>query len=209
MTSTKMLGSLGLLLGLALVQTTDAPGHGREPLRYGTMSVFDGKDYFGNVIRDGDRFVVIRFRQGDRIQRPRNFKIPAPGTLEVDDKYLGYDLRGKNKKVLVRGEFYRHSDQEIRGEFERTGRPVRVDIRQDIRWEVVSSEKESPFFAYFRVKNGEMKGWWIGLGSVEQEKKGERLPRNRQGERAPLILVKDKKDAAGFRWTRPEDEESR
>lgn len=185
MTTIKMLGSLGLLVGLALVLTTDAPGNGYEPPRYGTMSVFDGKDYFGNVIHDGDRFVVIRFRQGDGIQRPRNHKSTFPDTLEVDDKYLGYDLRGKNKNVLVR---------------ERSG--------DDTRWKFVSSEAERPYFGYFRVKNGDLKGWWIGLGPIEQQKKGEgpafdRLPR------APLILVKDKKDAAGFRWTQPEKDDGR
>ncbi len=188
MTTTKMLGLVGLLLGLTVVPTTDAPVHGCAPGRYGVVSIFDSKgSYFGSVVRDGDRFVALRFRQGDRINRPRNFN-KNPDTLEVDDKYLGYDLRGKNKNVLVR----------------ESRRPA---IR-DIEWEFVSSEAKSPFLGYFRVKNGDLKGWWIGLGALEPANKEGQSPWDRQP-RAPLILVKDKKNAAGFDWTHPEDEESR
>jgi hypothetical protein len=45
--------------------------------------------------------------------------------------------------------------------------------------------------------------------TANAKKKEEQLPRNRRGPRAILVLVKDKKDAAGFRWTNPKDEESR
>jgi hypothetical protein len=188
MTSIKMLGLLGLLGGLALGLVTDAPGHERPPKRLlGSLYVLDDKGHPWDIFRDGDQFVAVRVRKDDnRILPPRNFKITADDMMVVDEKYLGYDLRGKNKKVLVR---------------ERSG--------DDTDWELVISEAKSPVYGYFRVKYGELKGWWIGLGAVEPEKKGEPLPRNRQGLRAPLVLVKDKKDAAGFRWTNPKDEESR
>jgi hypothetical protein len=103
--------------------------------------------------------------------------------LEVDGQFLGYDLHGKNKSVLVR---------DGRGQ----------DI-QDLRWklerEVVRKQEERVLVKRFQVVNGALKGWWIGLGPLEPAK-GDRRPR------ACLILVKDKKDAAGFRWTNPEDE---
>ena len=179
MTSIRILGLLGLLGGLAIGLTRDAPGHERKPKHLlGTMSVFDGKDYFGNVIRDGDRFV------GDRNQRPDNYESMFSDNIVVDGKYLGYDLRGKNKNVLVR---------------EESG--------DDTSWTFVSSEAKSPFSGYLRVKNGDLKGWWIGLGPVEPAKKGEELPRNRRGPRAPLILVKDKKDAAGEDSYTPEKDD--
>ena len=100
MTSIKMLGLLGLLGGLTLVATTDAPGHGCEPGKYGVLMIYDKKDAFGFVIRDGDRFVAVRVRKDARVP-PRNFK-KVVQFLELDDKLLGYDLRGKNKNVLVR-----------------------------------------------------------------------------------------------------------
>ena len=46
------------------------------------------------------------------------------------------------------------------------------------------------------MKNGELKGWWIGLGPLEEVK----------GPHERLILVKDKKDAAEFDWEDPKDE---
>jgi hypothetical protein len=206
MTSIRILRLLGLLVGLAIALTAADAGHYQSPeRRLGRLAVFDNKGYFGNVGLDGDRFVALRFRQGDGIPRPRNFKSTIADTLEVDDKYLGYDLRGKNKNVLVREEWRRQSRQEIKEEFKRTGRPVQVDIRQDICWEFVSSEAKSPFSGYLRVKNGELKGWWIGLGPLEPAKKEsdflwEQYPH------APLVLVKDKKDAAGIRSTTGLDE---
>jgi hypothetical protein len=210
MTSIKILCLMGLLGGLALGLVTDAPGDERPPEHLlGSLWTLDDKGDPWDIFRDGDRFVAVRVNKSAGILPPRNFKRTFADTLEVDDKYLGYDLRGENKNVLVRGEWSRQSDQDIQEEFKRTGRPVRVDIREDIRWGFVSSEAKSPDFGYFRVKNGELKDWWIGLGPVEPAKEGEQLPRNRQGPRAPLVLVKDKKDAAGFRWTTSKDEESR
>jgi hypothetical protein len=179
MTTTKRFGLLGLLGGLALTLTTAAgAGHGRPPKRsLVELSIFDGKGFFGKVVRDGDRFVALRIRMGDdKLGYLDNFE-KSDEELWVDDRSLGYDLRGKNKNVLVR---------------ERSA--------EDTRWEfVMSKKKEEPFRGRFRAKNGELKGWWIGLG-VEPGKKGSELPRD-QYPRARLILVKDKKDAAGFSWS--------
>ena len=61
------------------------------------------------------------------------------------------------------------------------------------------------FVRRLRVKNGELKNWWIGLGPVEKRKEEEPFRANRLP-RAPLILVKDKKDAAGFDWDDPKDD---
>ncbi len=186
MTTTKMLGPLGLIGGMAMGLMTAGPGPGCPPQRpLGSLTIFDKKDAFGYVVRDGDRFVALHFRKGEGIYL-HNFDPSIE--LEVDDKYLGYDLRGKNKNVLARV----------------SRRPA---IR-DIEWEFVSSAAKSPFLGYFRVKNGELKGWWIGLGPVERAKKEERPPFDRRP-RAPLILVKDKEDAAGFRWSRPEKDDGR
>ena len=49
------------------------------------------------------------------------------------------------------------------------------------------------------MAHGALKGWWVGLAPAGPAKKGERPP-------AKLILVKDRKDAASFRSTTPEDE---
>ena len=49
------------------------------------------------------------------------------------------------------------------------------------------------------MKNGELKGWWIGLGPMELAER-DQLPRGRR-QCAPLVLVKDQKDAAGFHWS--------
>jgi hypothetical protein len=180
MTTTKRFGLLGLLGGLALILTTAAGAdHGRPPKRsLVEFSVFDGKDFFGQVVRDGDRFVALRALVGEeKLGYLHNFE-KSDEELWVDDRSLGYDLRGKNKDVLVR---------------ERSA--------EDTRWEFVSSKnKEEPFRGRFRAKNGELKGWWIGLGAVEPGKKGSELPRD-QYPRARLILVKDTKDAAGLSWS--------
>jgi hypothetical protein len=146
MASIKMLGLLGLLGGLALGLVADAPGQGRPPERLlGSLSVLDDKGHPWDVVLDDGRFVAVRVRNGPGFHHFRNFKSTFADTLEVDDKYLGYDLRGENKNVLGREDCYRQSDQDIREEFKRTGRPVRVDIRPDIRWEFVPSEEKSPF----------------------------------------------------------------
>ena len=55
------------------------------------------------------------------------------------------------------------------------------------------------------MKNGELKGWWIGLGPVEPANEEARVPLDRLP-RAPLILVEDKNDAAGFDWEDPYEE---
>jgi len=179
MTSFRILGLLGLLVGLALGLITDAPGHGRPPKRrLGSLTIFDKKGARGSVVLGDDRFVALFFRKGDE-KHIRNYEITGD-MKQVNDKYLGYDLRAKNKNVLPR---------EWRGR-----------DRQDIHWEFVRSEEKSPFSGYSRVKNGELKGWWIGLGPLEPAKKEsdflwEQYPH------APLVLVKDKKDAAGMSST--------
>jgi hypothetical protein len=120
MTSIRILGLLGLLIGLALVLTTAAGAdHGRPPKRsLVELSIFDGKDFFGKVVRDGDRFVALRIRNGkDKLGYLDNFE-KSGEELWVDDRSPGYDLRGKNKNVLVR---------------ERSGK--------DTRWEFVMSKK--------------------------------------------------------------------
>jgi len=96
--------------------------------------------------------------------------------LKVDGMYLGYDLSGKDKEVLARD-------------------GLAEDLR-DIRWGGERDQKLR-LARNFRVANGARKGWWVGLGPTEE---GGGRPRAR------LILVKDRKDAAAFRWTRPEDE---
>jgi hypothetical protein len=178
-----MLGSRGLLLGLALVPIATNQGLGQlSKPRLVELTVLDNKgNGFGKVVRDGDRFVALDCRPADKIGFLGNFKFAADGELYVDSKYLGNDLRGENKNVLVRGW-----------------------NRENVQWELVLS-KRSPFKGRFRVKNGELKGWWVGLGPVEPAKGGARLPLDRLP-RAPLILVKDKKDAAGFDWEDPYDE---
>ena len=183
MTSIKMLGVFGLLLGWALVPIATNQGLGQPSKpRLVELLVLDNKAKgFGKVVRDGARFVALDCRKGDKIGFLGNFKVdPDLEVLRVDGAYLGYDLRGKNKKVLVR-----------------------AWSRQDIRWERVRSKKSPK--GHFRVKNGKLKGWWIGLGPVEPAKEGARVPLDRLP-RAPLILVKDKKDAAGFNWEDPYDE---
>jgi hypothetical protein len=183
MTSIKMLGSLGLLLGWALAPMAAHRSLG-QPSRPHLVEllVLDSKgNGFGKVVRDGDRFVALDCRKGDQIGFLGNFKFAPEDELQVDGKYLGYGLRGENKNVLVRGW-----------------------NRENVQWELVLSER-SPFKGRFRVKHGALKGWWIGLGPVEPAKEGARLPLDRLP-RAPLILVKDKKDAAGFDWEDPFDE---
>ena len=177
MTTTKKFGLLGLLGGLALILTTaTGVGQGR-PDKYSLneLSVFDGKECFGQVVRDGDRFVALRALVGEKkLGYLHNFK--ESGDLEVDNQSLGYDLGGQNKNVLVR---------------EKSGK--------DTEWELVYSKEKEPFRCRIRAKNGKLKGWWIGLGELEPAKKGSKLPRD-QFPRKPLVLVKDKKDAAGFLW---------
>jgi hypothetical protein len=177
MTSIKILGQLGLLVGLALVLTTGSGAdHGPPPKRIlGELTIFDGKDAFGYVVCDDDRFVALHFRKGEGIYL-HNFQ-KSGDRLEVDGKDLGYDLDPKNKNVLVREKY-----------------------GKDTQWEFVRGEEKTPFRGYFRAKNGELKGWWIGLGPIEPAKKGSKLPRD-QYPRAPLILVKDKKEAAGFSYS--------
>jgi hypothetical protein len=170
-----------------VLTTAAGPGHGRPPRRnLDELSVIAGKEFFGQVVRDGDRFVALdlRKREGlDPLGYLHNFK-EIGDELWVDDRALGYDLRGKSKNVLVR---------------DRSG--------EDNLWEFVPRKnKEEPFKGRFRVKNGALKGWWIGLGRLEPAKKGSELPRD-QYPRAPLILVKDEKDAAGFIWSDDRDDE--
>jgi hypothetical protein len=183
MTPTKTLGSLGLLLSLALVPIA-ASGSLGQPSKPHLVEliVLDNKgNGFGKVVRDGDRFVALDCRKADKIGSLGNFKLAPEDELKVDGVHLGYDLRGANKNVLVRGW-----------------------NRESVQWELVLSRR-SPFKGRFRVKHGELKGWWIGLGPVEPAKERARLPLDRLP-RAPLILVKDKKDAAGFDWEDPYDE---
>jgi hypothetical protein len=189
MTSIKMLGSRGLLLGLALLLlgTNLSPGQPSRPQGVDLLVIDSKGDGFGKVVRNGDHFVALDCRKGATIGFLGNFN-PSVELLWVDNRYLGYDLRGKNKNVLVR---------ELRGQ-------VRARDLQDVEWDLVLAAKE-PFKGRFRVKNGEMKGWWIGLGPVEKGEEEARLPRERLP-RAPLVLVKDKKDAAGFDWEDPKDD---
>ena len=190
MTLTRMLGLFGLLVGLALGLTM-AAGQGRrsqkhkvELIVFGPEGYLGAKGCIGKVVRDGDRFVAPRFRQGEGAAFHGNFE-PGGDDLKVDDKYLGYDLRGENKNVLVR-------------EWD----------RDSVQWELVREriirQEKAELRQCFRVKNGELKGWWIGLGPLE-EVKGDHPQRERRP-RARLILVKDKKDAAEFDWEDPKDE---
>jgi hypothetical protein len=188
-----MLGSLGMLLGLALVSIAANHSLGRlDERRLVDLIVLDNKgEGFGKVVCDGDRFVALDGRKDPKIGFLRNFD-PGVDMLWVDDRYLGFDLCRKNKNVLVR---------ELHGE-------VRGHDLQDIRWElvrhIVNRQGKEVLMKRFRVVNGELKGWWIGLGPLEKAK-GDRLPHDRR-QRAPLILVKDKEDAAGFLWEDPHDE---
>jgi hypothetical protein len=102
----------------------------------------------------------------------------------VDDRYLGYDLGGKSKDVLARD-----------GRAEDT-RDIRWEV---VGWEIVRTRDGSHSVRRFRVANGALKGWWVGLGATEPAK-GDGRPRAR------LVLVKDKKDAAGFNWPSPHDD---
>jgi hypothetical protein len=183
MTSTKGPGLLALLAGAAVALAAAVPGRGQPPeSRLGTLIAFDDKGDPWDVVRDGDRFVALRFRQGDGIS-PRNFH-NSGDFLRVDDRSLGYDLGGKNHDVLA---------------LDRRG-PDTEDIRWDIGpWEVVAGREGELTVRRFRVAHGALKGWWVGLGPAEPPQ-GDRRPRAR------LVLVKDKKDAAGFRWTTAEDE---
>lgn|SRR5262249_16340276 len=190
MTSIKMLGALlALLMSLALIMTAAGQGrrsekHKVELIVFGPEGYLGAKGCFGKVVRDGDRFVALRFRQGEGAAFNGNFE-PGGDDLKVDDKYLGYDLRGENKDVLVR-------------EWD----------RDSVQWELVREriirQEKAELRQCFRVKNGELKGWWIGLGPLE-EVKGDHPQRDRRP-RARLILVKDKKDAAEFDWEDPKDE---
>jgi hypothetical protein len=68
---------------------------------------------------------------------------------------------------------------------------------EDTRWE---TEKPARGLGVcLRVPKGPLKGWWVGLGPAEPAKGG-------RPARAKLVLVKDKKDAAVFRWPDPWDE---
>ena len=178
MTSTKWLGFLlVLLLGLSLVMA--ATGQGQAPKRdkvrmyvVGPKGFLGAKGYVGHVARFGDRFVAWRFRDDERDGNEPNF-LPSGNLLDVNDKYLGYDLRGNNKNVLVR----------------------EARIPDDILWELVVGKIEG-FGRQYRVENGELKGWWIGLGPLEPAEGANCWAKGS----APLGLVKEQKDAAGFHW---------
>jgi hypothetical protein len=179
MTSTNGLAGLpAALAGLALALAGAGPGNGQPAKRRAVeVMVFNDKGYFGPIARDGDHFVAVRFRTGEKGARIRNFEVSG-GFLRVGDRYLGYDLSGKSKDVLA---------------LEWPGKDTRA-----IRWEAVRDRK-SGVRKHLRVANGALKGWWIGLAPAEPAKGGGRP-------QARLVLVKDQKDAATFDWTRPEDE---
>jgi hypothetical protein len=183
MTSTNGLGALlAPLAGAALALTAAGPGQGQgsPKNRAVELSVSTDKGYFGVVVRDGDRFVALRFRRGEGGAPIRTFK-KSGNMLKVDGMYLGYDLGGKSKDVLARD-------------------GLAEDLR-DIRWEVALKRGSREVERNFRVANGALKGWWVGLGPAKPAKAGGR-------ERARLILVKDREDAAGFSWPFPEDDRS-
>jgi hypothetical protein len=99
------LSILFLLLGLALVPIAANQGLGQlSTPRLVELTVLDKKgNGFGKVVRDGDRFIALACRPAEKIGFLGNFKFAADGELSVDGKYLGYDLRGENKNVLVQG----------------------------------------------------------------------------------------------------------
>ena len=68
MTSTNGPASLFLAVtGVALALLAAGPTEGQPPeRRRGTLSVFD-KGHVWDVVRDGDRFVALRFRRGDGV----------------------------------------------------------------------------------------------------------------------------------------------
>ena len=105
MTSLRMLGSRGLLLGLALVSIATNQGLGQpsKPRRVELLVLDSKANAFGKVVSDGDRFVALDCRKGDKIGDLSNFRFATEDKLQVDGKYLGYDVRGENKNVLVRG----------------------------------------------------------------------------------------------------------
>ena len=104
MTTTKRFTLLGLLGGLALLLTVAAEaGHGRPRNKYSLneLNICGGKDFSGWVVCDGDCAMALPIRKSDnKLGYLHNFK-HLEDELWVDNRYLGYDLRGKNKNVLV------------------------------------------------------------------------------------------------------------
>jgi hypothetical protein len=93
--------------------------------------------------------------------------------MEVDGRYMGYDLEGKSKEVLAR---------------QRRGGST--------QW----VKHGGRFSMTLEVRNGTLKGWWVGLKVIKEK------PEPGKPALARLVLVKDKKDAAVFDWEDPYDE---
>jgi hypothetical protein len=181
MTSTRALGHLlASMAGIALV--LGGPISGRCQLRNEELVelfIEDSKSPSWIVRVSDNQVIAEKFRPGDRTHVVRNFEESADW-MEVDGRYMGYDLEGRSKSVLAR-----ERRDESTG-WEKTG--------------YTSRQKNGGRFGMrLRARNGAFKGWWVGM-EVTKDK-----PEPGKPALARLVLVEHEKDAVVFRWGDPRD----
>src|SRR5262249_30476061 len=65
-----------VLAAAALALTVGGPAIGQPPERRAVqVMVFNDEGYFGTIVRDGDRFVALRIRPGEKGGPIRNFEV--------------------------------------------------------------------------------------------------------------------------------------
>ncbi|MGH7174456.1 MAG: hypothetical protein ACRELF_00925 [Gemmataceae bacterium] len=169
---------IAIVLGTAAPTYCQGPRNYRRPTRLKKVAVFveDAQKRIWrhvNISNDGG-FIAKRFHPDDRAAAwQHNFRPPGPNWVMIDGFLLGYDLEGKSKNVLWRGR-----------------------DRESTCWEI---ERGRRFSMRMRVRNGSLKGWWVGLKLIKEK------PEPGKPAQARLVLVEDKKDAAVFTWEDPTD----
>lgn len=127
----------------------------------------------------GDHYWKVK-RDGDRFVAVR---IPKGG---VPPYYRNFRERGD--AMQVDGKYLGRDPQG-----ESKDLVARDRETADTKWDKPGAR----FGTGLRVPDGPLKGWWVGLGPAGEPKAGKRVT-------APLVLVKDRKQAAVFYWADPD-----
>ena len=174
MTSTRSPRNLLVLITVAAIAfgaTGVVRCHGRKK-NLVQLDIVDAKKRYWTVTISDKQVIAKSYDREDLAPSGGNFE-ERDDWIKVDGQYLAYDLESKKKEVLPRS---RES--------------------KSTQWEKLGSR----FGMRLRMRNGELKGWWVGLKVVK-----EKAERGKPA-LAHLVLVKHTKDAAVFRWGDPYDE---
>jgi hypothetical protein len=166
-----LLGAAVFLLGVAGPSRCQRP----QRLEYVDLDVIDPDKRGWEVVGAKDKEFLLQRPYDPRDSHYlKNFRPAGGDGMRVSGMYMAYDLEGKTKDVLAEDRY-----------------------GENARW--VKKRGEEQLSARLQVRNGKLKGWWVGVKVIKEKAEPSKPALAR------LVLVEDEKEAAIFRWDDPND----